>query len=96
VLKQPPWPSAHDWSAPARYPCRVGEVTDRVEGALRAMIAGLKPDDQLPSERELVRQLDAGRTTVRTVLQKLTYQGLIEPKQGSGYFVCKPASRRRS
>jgi len=38
-------------------------VTERVETALRELIAdGMKPGDQLPSERDLVQQLAlAGR-----------------------------------
>lgn len=76
----------------------MGEVTNRVEAALRALIAdgGLKAGDQLPSERDLVKQLEAGRTTIRTVLQKLVIQGVIEPQHGRGYFVCAKPSRRKS
>jgi DNA-binding FadR family transcriptional regulator len=80
------------------YATGVGEVMDRVESALRAIIVdgGLKAGDPLPSERELVRQLGAGRTTIRTALQKLTIQGVIEPQHGRGYFVCQQTGRRRS
>jgi DNA-binding GntR family transcriptional regulator len=70
----------------------MGEVTERVESALRGRIAeGIyKPGDKLPSERSLVDELDAGRTTVRLVLSKLAAQGLIEAQHGRGYFVCSP------
>ncbi|GAA1031459.1 hypothetical protein GCM10009557_26900 [Virgisporangium ochraceum] len=70
----------------------MGEVTERVEGALRSRIAqgDYKPGDKLPSERTLVDELGAGRTTVRLVLSKLAAQGLIEAQHGRGYFVCSP------
>jgi DNA-binding FadR family transcriptional regulator len=45
------------------------------------------PGSKLPPERELALQLDAGRTTLRTVLLELTAHGLISPRQGSGYYV---------
>jgi DNA-binding GntR family transcriptional regulator len=75
----------------------VGEVTERVESGLRALIESgeYAPGDQLPSERQLTVQLGAGRTTVRTVLQKLVLQGVLEAQHGRGYFVAKPKTRRR-
>ena len=71
----------------------MGEVTDRVEAALLTMVTGRRIGDQLPSERDLISQLNAGRTTVRTVLQKLTQQGLIEPQHGRGYFIRRHPDR---
>ncbi|NJC63431.1 winged helix-turn-helix transcriptional regulator [Planosporangium flavigriseum] len=73
----------------------MGEVTDRLEQALRGMIerGEYKPDERLPSERDLVSQHGAGRTTVRLVLAKLAAQGLVEAQHGRGYFVCRPARR---
>jgi GntR family transcriptional regulator len=44
----------------------------------------------LPSERQLAEQLDAGRTTVRLVLMKLTTEGMIRSEHGRGYFVTGP------
>ncbi len=67
----------------------MGEVTARVENDLRRRITSgeLSSGDRLPSERDLVDQLKASRSTVRLVLVKLTAEGLIEPQQGRGYFV---------
>jgi DNA-binding GntR family transcriptional regulator len=70
----------------------LGEVTERVEGAIRGMIASgaLAPGDRLPSERTLVADLDASRTTVRLVLLRLVAEGVIRAEHGRAYFVCKP------
>jgi GntR family transcriptional regulator len=49
--------------------------------------AQLGPGRRLPSERQLAKQLDAGRTTIRLVLMKLATEGLIRSEHGRGYFV---------
>jgi GntR family transcriptional regulator len=76
----------------------VGEVTARVEQALRGAIerGEYRPGDRLPSERVLASELGAGRTTVRLVLGQLVAQGWIEAQHGRGYFVRKRRSRRTS
>jgi DNA-binding FadR family transcriptional regulator len=73
---------------------RVGELTERVEAAIRGMIerGEYGTGDRLPSERELASQLSAGRTTVRLVLTKLAAQGLVEAQHGRGYFVTGPTA----
>lgn len=67
----------------------MGQVTERLEEALLAMIRDgrRKAGEKLPSERVLASEYEAGRTTVRLVLAKLAAQGIIEPRHGSGYFV---------
>lgn len=67
----------------------MGEVTARVEGAIRDMIATgqLKPGDRLPSERTLVADFSAARSTVRLVLIRLVAEGLVRAEHGRGYFV---------
>lgn len=76
----------------AGYPAPVGDVTDRVEATLRDRIArGEYPSgSRLPSERDLVGEFGAGRTTVRLVLSRLVARGLVEAQHGRGYFV-RPA-----
>jgi GntR family transcriptional regulator len=73
----------------------MGEVTDRVESTVRARIDSGEygPGDRLPSERDLVAELGAGRTTIRLVLAKLAALGLIEAQHGRGYFVRKSESQ---
>ncbi|MPZ96233.1 MAG: GntR family transcriptional regulator [Propionibacteriales bacterium] len=65
----------------------MGEVTARVEAAVRELIAsGELPNGRLPSERTLAADLKAGRTTIRLVLMKLASEGLVRSEHGRGYF----------
>ncbi|PTM58081.1 FadR/GntR family transcriptional regulator [Desmospora activa] len=48
---------------------------------------GLKPGDRIPSERELVSRLNAGRSTVREALRALELLGIITTKRGQGTFL---------
>ncbi|WP_082127127.1 NUDIX domain-containing protein [Allosalinactinospora lopnorensis] len=76
----------------------MGSVTQRVEDAIRDLIASgeLGPNGKLPSERKLSQDLDAGRTTVRLVLGKLAAEGTIRSEHGRGYFATTGGSERRS
>jgi GntR family transcriptional regulator len=69
----------------------MGTKTDVVERSIREIVAtNQEPNGQLPSERELVTRLGAGRTTIRLVLMKLTAEGLIRSEHGRGYFSIAP------
>ena len=67
----------------------MGAKTERVERPIRELIGcdQLGPGERLPSERQLPDQLDAGRTTIRLVLMKLTAEGMIRSEHGRGYFI---------
>ena len=67
----------------------VGAKTERVERSIRGLIESdqLGPGGRLPSERHLADELQAGRTTIRLVLTKLSAEGLIRSEHGRGYFV---------
>jgi GntR family transcriptional regulator len=45
---------------------------------------------QLPSEEELIREFQVSRTTIRTTIQNLVRQGLVEIRRGRGTFVASP------
>jgi GntR family transcriptional regulator len=64
----------------------------QVEDVLVARISSgvLPAGTQLPSEEELVREFDVSRTTIRTTIQNLTRQGLVEIRRGRGTFVASP------
>ena len=47
----------------------------------------LKPGDRLPSERELGKRFEVGRTSVREALRSLTVMGLVDGRVGDGTFV---------
>ena len=46
-----------------------------------------RPDDQLPTEKELMRQFNYSYTTVNRALQALVKDGWVRRKRGHGTFV---------
>lgn len=67
-----------------------GEPLQRqIYGRLRAAIlAGqLLPGTQIPSSRELARELGVGRNTVLAAVEQLTTEGYLQSERGSGTFV---------
>lgn len=64
-------------------------LTDVVAAKLAASIldGSLPSDSQLPSERDLMRQLDVSRSTVREALKALEENRLIEARPGVGWFI---------
>jgi GntR family transcriptional regulator len=55
----------------------------------------LKVGEQLPSVRQLARDLTVNQNTVLRVYEKLSADGLLEMRHGEGTFVAGNASRRR-
>ena len=47
----------------------------------------LRPGDRLPSERELCRRFDVGRSSVREALRSLSVMGVLDGRVGDGTFV---------
>lgn len=69
----------------------MGTKTDQVEQAIRELAkSDLGPSGKLPSERTLEKQLSAGRTTIRQVLAKLTFEGVVRKEPQRGYFATMP------
>ncbi len=71
----------------------VGHVTltQAVAGRLSAMLLDgtVKPGDQLPSERDLIQQLEVSRATLREALKSMEENNLIEARAGVGWFARK-------
>ena len=67
------------------------DIVDQIKRAIQ--VSRLAPGDQLPSERELTKQLGVSRVSVRDALRMLEAQGLIEVRVGArgGAFVTAPA-----
>lgn len=67
----------------------MGPKSERVYNTIRQWIASgkLKPGEKLPSERSLEKELDIGRTQLRTVLAKLVAENVIESNARSSYRV---------
>ena len=61
----------------------------RMQDAIRDIIREqrLRPDDQLPTENELIQKLGVGRSTLREALSNLSDQGILYKRQGRGTFV---------
>jgi GntR family transcriptional repressor for pyruvate dehydrogenase complex len=62
---------------------------EQVASQLAGMISARKwkPGDKLPSEFELRKTLNIGRSTLREALRSLSYVGLVVIKPGEGTFV---------
>jgi GntR family transcriptional repressor for pyruvate dehydrogenase complex len=64
-------------------------ITEQVIQSLIDLIVEgeLKPGDKLPSEQQLLDQLQVGRTSLREAMRTLSLVGLLEPRRGSGTYV---------
>lgn len=62
-------------------------VRHSLRARLRDMIADMAVGDALPSERELAERWDVARMTVRTAVDALVAEGLVERRHGSGTYV---------
>ncbi len=49
-----------------------------------------KPGDIIPSEKELQKQFEVSRITVRQAVKELENEGLVKKKQGKGTYVSFP------
>jgi GntR family transcriptional repressor for pyruvate dehydrogenase complex len=70
-------------------PIKSTKVYEQVIEQIKNMIIDgtLKKGDRLPSERELVENLEVSRTSVREAIRALQIMGLIECRQGEGNFI---------
>ncbi len=66
-------------------------LSDQVTSNLAASIirGDFPANTQLPSERDLVTQMDISRSTLREALKVLGDNHLIEARPGVGWFVCR-------
>lgn len=63
-------------------------IADRAESRIRS--GAWAPGTRLPPERDLCRELDVSRATLRQALDELEVRGLITRHQGRGTFVTRP------
>lgn len=70
-------------------PIKNTKVYELVFEQIKYMVANgtLKKGDKLPSERELVEQLQVSRTSIREALRALQIIGLVECRQGEGNYI---------
>jgi GntR family transcriptional repressor for pyruvate dehydrogenase complex len=69
-------------------------LADQVADQLMTLIAGgeLKPGDKLPSEPELMKQFQVGRSSIREAIGALSLVGLLTVKPGQGTHVASFSS----
>lgn len=82
--------SAEQTRESARYePLARTPLPDVIAEQLLAEIdsGALRPGDQLPSEPELARQFQVGRSSLREAIRKLHTLGVVEVVRGRGTFV---------
>jgi len=67
-----------------------GKISDVIASQLEEHIVQgvLVPGERLPAERDLAKQLNVSRPSLREALQKLEEKGLLETQQGGGTYVC--------
>lgn len=65
------------------------KISDVILAQLEEMVVEgtLQPGQRLPSERELAKQFDVSRPSLREAIQKLAAKGVLESRQGGGTFV---------
>ena len=75
---------------PVQPPTAFEQTVERLATAIK--LGFLPPGAQLPPERELARQLEISRTTLRQALTALTQSGLVTTSRGrrGGTFVADP------
>ncbi|MEA1063609.1 pyruvate dehydrogenase complex transcriptional repressor PdhR [Erwinia sp. HR93] len=70
---------------------RQPKLSDVIEQQLEFLIleGTLRPGEKLPPERELAKQFDVSRPSLREAIQRLEAKGLLLRRQGGGTFVQK-------
>ncbi|HWB12390.1 MAG TPA: GntR family transcriptional regulator [Pirellulales bacterium] len=61
------------------------QIADQITAL--ALAGTLKPNDQLPSVRQLARELAVNQNTVLRVYERLASEGLLDMRHGEGTFV---------
>lgn len=67
-------------------------ISRQIAGQIVAqcLSGGLEPGQQVPSVRELARELAVNQNTVLRIYERLTAEGYLERRHGSGTFVADP------
>lgn len=66
------------------------QVADQIRSVIEA--SRFAPGTRLPPERELALQLGVSRPSLREALIALEIEGIVEPRMGSGVYVCAAPS----
>lgn len=63
----------------------VYEIVDRLTEVIQS--ESMRPGDRLPSERQLCESFEVSRSSLRTALKQLEYNGLVVIKPNSGIYI---------
>ena len=76
-------------TAPIRTLGRAPNLPSQLARMISDEISGgrFKAGERLPTERELAETFGVSRNVVREAIARLTFEGTVEPRQGSGVFV---------
>lgn len=71
-------------------------VPERIAAEIESLItqAELRPGDRLPAERELARQFNVSRPSIREAVKALEGRGLVRVRHGQGVFIENPPAHR--
>jgi len=72
-----------------KKPVKQAKLSDVIQSQLETMIleGSLKPGQKLPAERELAKQFDVSRPSLREAIQALEVKRLVTRRQGGGTYV---------
>lgn len=72
-----------------KKPVKQAKLSDVILAQLETMIleGSVKPGQKLPAERELAKQFDVSRPSLREAIQKLEAKNLVTRRQGGGTYV---------
>jgi GntR family transcriptional regulator/MocR family aminotransferase len=75
-----------------------GDLTTRIYRELKESILDgrLRPGERLPPTRELAQRLEVARNTAAAAYERLTAEGFLVARVGSGTFVAATAQKRRA
>lgn len=70
---------------------RQPKISDVIMGQLEEMVleGTLKPGQKLPPEREMAKQFEVSRPSLREAVQKLAAKGILVSRQGGGTYVAE-------
>lgn len=67
----------------------VRSLYEQAADRLRAHFMGMRPGERVPTEAELTRIFQVGRSTIRKALQRFVEEGLLVRSPGKGTFIAR-------
>ena len=67
----------------------VRSLYEQAADRLRSHFMGMRPGERVPTEAELTRFFQVGRSTIRKALQRLVEEGLLVRSPGKGTFIAR-------